>query len=182
MPGVGPKSAQRMSYHLLERDKEGAKRLANSLLEAVEKVGNCKTCRTLTELDECHICSSPSRDRSQVCIVETPADVNAINHSADYKGLFFVLSGHLSPLDGVGPAELGLDKLSERLASGNITEVIIATNPTVEGEATAHYLADMAHSYQVKATRIAYGVPIGGELEYVDSGTLSHSFSGRKEM
>ncbi|MFQ5470131.1 MAG: recombination mediator RecR [Gammaproteobacteria bacterium] len=182
LPGVGPKSAQRMSYHLLERDKEGAKRLANSLLEAVEKVGNCKTCRTLTELDECHICSSPSRDRSQVCIVETPADVNAINHSADYKGLFFVLSGHLSPLDGVGPAELGLDKLSERLASGNITEVIIATNPTVEGEATAHYLADMAHSYQVKATRIAYGVPIGGELEYVDSGTLSHSFSGRKEM
>lgn len=182
LPGVGPKSAQRMAYHLLEHDREAARQLANDVLEAVEKVGHCQSCRTLTELAQCEICASPRRDRSSLCIVESPADVAAIEQIADYRGLYFVLMGHLSPLDGVGPMELGLDILAKRLDSGEISELILATNPTVEGEATAHYIAEMASARQIKATRIAHGVPIGGELEYVNSTTLSHAFQGRVEL
>lgn len=182
LPGVGPKSAQRMAYHLLEHNRDGARQLADDLLQAVEKVGHCQKCRTLSELEQCEICTSHSRDQSLLCIVESPADVQAIEQIADYRGLYFVLMGHLSPLDGVGPMELGLDVLAKRLDSGEIQELILATNPTVEGEATAHYIAEMAASRKIRATRIAHGVPIGGELEYVNSTTLSHAFNGRIEL
>ncbi len=182
LPGVGPKSAQRMAYHMLERDREGARRLAETLLEAVEKVGNCRDCRTLSESELCPICSSPRRDRTLLCVVETPSDVQALEHSTGYQGLYFVLLGHLSPLDGIGPKEIGLDQLAARLEQGEVKEVILATNPTVEGEATAHFISEMAHSRGIRATRIAHGVPLGGELEYVDGGTLSHAFHGRREV
>ena len=182
LPGVGPKSAQRMAYHLLQRDREGARQLADDLLQAVEQVGNCHQCRTLSEHEHCDICANQGRDHSLLCIVESPADVQAIEQIADYRGVYFVLMGHLSPLDGIGPLELGLDKLASHLDSGEIKEVILATNPTVEGEATAHYIAEMASSRAIKATRIAHGVPIGGELEYVSSTTLSHAFHGRVEI
>ena len=179
LPGVGPKSAQRMAFHLLERDRSGAGELARSLAEAVEKIGHCKTCRMLTEQEQCEICRSPKRDERTLCVVETPADVVAVEQSAGYAGKYFVLMGHLSPLDGIGPAELGIDQLVARLASGAVGEVILATNPTVEGEATAHYIGELAAEQGISATRIAHGVPIGGELEYVDGGTLSHAFAGR---
>ncbi len=178
LPGVGPKSAQRMAFHLLERDRDGARRLSEALAAAVEEVGHCRECRMLTEAEVCDICLSGRRDRTQLCVVETPADVLAVERGAGYNGLYFVLMGHLSPLDGIGPEELGLDRLAERLA-GSVEEVIVATNPTVEGEATAHYIAELAASHGARATRIAHGVPIGGELEYIDGGTLSHAFSGR---
>lgn len=182
LPGVGPKSAQRMAFYLLERDREGAKDLAGALTEAVEKIGHCAMCRTLSETELCEICSSTSRDGSSLCVIETPADVFAIEHTAEYRGKYFVLMGHLSPLDGIGPAELGLDSLQTRLAGGDIKELILATNPTVEGEATAHYISDMASKYHVLTTRIAHGVPLGGELEYIDAGTLAHAFSGRQRF
>ncbi len=182
LPGIGPKSAQRMAFHLLERDREGATRLAASLVEAAERVGHCQTCRTLSETDICSLCASASRDRSLLCVVESPADVRAIEQATHYQGRYFVLMGHLSPLDGIGPADLGLEQLDNRLSEGNITEVILATNPTVEGEATAHYISEMVKTYDIASTRIAHGVPIGGELEYVDSGTLSHAFSGRRQL
>jgi recombination protein RecR len=182
LPGVGPKSAQRMAYHLLERDRDGARRLAAALLESAEKVGHCSRCRTLSEHELCVLCSDTRRDRSQVCVVESPADVAAIEQSSTYRGQYFVLMGHLSPLDGIGPEEIALDRLAHRLAEGEIREVILATNPTVEGEATAHYIAEMAHENGIKASRIAYGVPVGGELEYVDAGTLSHAFTGRRDI
>jgi recombination protein RecR len=182
LPGVGPKSAQRMAFYLLERDREGAKALASALIEAVEKIGHCAMCRTLSETEICEICSSTSRDGSSLCIIETPADVFAIEHTAEYRGKYFVLMGHLSPLDGIGPAELGLDSLQARLAGGDIKELILATNATVEGEATAHYISDMAAKFQVLTTRIAHGVPLGGELEYIDAGTLAHAFSGRQRF
>lgn len=182
LPGVGPKSAQRMAYHLLERDREGALKLAASLQEAVEKVGHCKRCRTLSENELCPICSSERRDASQLCVVESPSDVEAIEHASIYQGRYFVLMGHLSPLDGIGPEDIGLDLLAQRLDSGEIAEVILATNPTVEGEATAHYISEMVHSRGIRVTRIAHGVPLGGELEYVDGGTLSHAFNGRREI
>ena len=182
LPGVGPKSAQRMAYHLLQRDRDGARQLADDLLQAVEQVGNCRQCRTLSEHEYCEICANQARDHALLCVVESPADVQAIEQIADYRGVYFVLMGHLSPLDGIGPMELGLDKLASRLDSGEVKEVILATNPTVEGEATAHYIAEMAGSRAIKATRIAHGVPIGGELEYVNSTTLSHAFNGRVEM
>lgn len=182
LPGVGPKSAQRMAYFLLERDREGALTLAASLQEAVEKVGHCSRCRTLSENALCPICSSERRDASLLCVVESPSDVEAIEHTSVYQGRYFVLMGHLSPLDGIGPEEIGLELLAQRLDSGEIAEVILATNPTVEGEATAHYISEMVHSRGIRVTRIAHGVPLGGELEYVDGGTLSHAFTGRREI
>ncbi len=182
LPGVGPKSAQRMAYHLLERDREGALNLAALLQEAVEKVGHCSRCRTLSENELCPICSSERRDASLLCVVESPSDVEAIEHTSVYQGRYFVLMGHLSPLDGIGPEDIGLDLLAQRLDSGEIAEVILATNPTVEGEATAHYISEMVHSRGIRVTRIAHGVPLGGELEYVDGGTLSHAFTGRREI
>lgn len=182
LPSVGPKSAQRMAYYLLEHNRQGARQLANDLLEAIEHVGHCEQCRTLSENTLCDICNSPSRDQSQICVVESPADVQAVEQVAGYRGFYFVLMGHLSPLDGIGPVELGLDVLAKRLDGGLIKEVILATNPTVEGEATAHYVAEMCSSRGIRATRIAHGVPIGGELEYVNSTTLSHAFHGRVEI
>ncbi len=180
LPGVGPKSAQRMAFYLLERDRDGGRKLAEILAEAMEKIGHCKRCKTLTEEETCRICSNTRRDQSLLCVVETPADVISIEQSVHFTGLYFVLGGHLSPLDGIGPAEIGLDLLDKRLAEGEITEVILATNTTVEGETTARYISDMASGHGISATRIAHGVPLGGELEYVDSGTLAHAFSGRK--
>jgi len=180
LPGVGPKSAQRMTYHLLERDRDGARRLAAALDQAAEHVGHCSSCRTLTEHELCTVCASPSRDRSLLCVVEMPTDVAAIEQSNIFKGLYFVLMGHLSPLDGIGPDQIGLDVLSARLAQGEVQEVILATNSTVEGDATAHYIAELARAYEISASRIARGVPMGGELEYIDGGTLSHAMSSRQ--
>ena len=182
MPGVGQKSAQRIAFHLLERDRDGARHLSTALLEAVEGIGHCQRCRMFTEQELCSICSAAGRDKAQLCVVESPADVMALEDATGFRGLYFVLMGHLSPLDGIGPEELGLSQLEERLAEGEIAELIIATNPTVEGDATAHYLADMASRCGVNASRIAHGVPLGGELEYVDGGTLSHAFYGRRAV
>ncbi len=180
LPGVGIKSAQRMSYYLLERDRQGGRRIAASLAEAMDKVGNCSQCRTLSEAEICQQCANPKRDDTLLCIVESPMDVMALEQSASYQGRYFVLMGHLSPIDGIGPSELGLNLLEQRLATGGIQEVILATNPTVEGEATAHYISEMARVRGVRTTRIAHGVPLGGELEYVDSGTLGHAIEGRQ--
>lgn len=182
LPGVGQKSAQRMAYHLLERNREGGRRLATALSEAVERIGHCKRCRDFTEGEVCAICASASRDAHLLCAVETPADRLAIEQATDYRGLYFVLHGRLSPLDGIGPRELGLDRLADRLAQGEVQEMIIATNPTVEGEATAHYLAQLARQHAVRPSRPAHGLPLGGELEYVDRGTLSHAFGSRSEV
>jgi recombination protein RecR len=180
MPGVGKKSAQRIAFHLLERDRDGASHLSTALAQAVQGIGHCKRCRMLSEHDLCSICSASGRDETQLCIVESPVDVMAIEDATGFRGHYFVLMGHLSPLDGIGPQELGLTALEQRLAEGSISEMIIATNPTVEGDATAHYLADLAERHNVQASRIAHGVPLGGELEYVDGGTLSHAFYGRR--
>ncbi len=180
LPSVGPKSAQRMAYHLLERDRSGARRLASVLVESADRVGHCGSCRTLTEAELCGICASSRRDRSTLCVVEMPTDVSAIEHSNVYSGLYFVLMGHLSPLDGIGPEQIGLDQLTARLAEGEISEVVLATNSTVEGEATAHYIAELCRRHGVKASRIARGVPMGGELEFVDGGTLSHAMASRR--
>lgn len=182
LPGIGPKSAQRMTYHLLQHNREGGRRLAETLLAALERVGHCKLCRTLTEHELCPLCSSAQRDHSLLCVVESPADVQALEQSIGYRGLYFVLMGHLSPLDGIGPEELGMARLAARLDSGGISEVILATNPTVEGEATAHYIGEMVRLRGIMASRIAHGVPLGGELEYIDGGTLSHAFAGRKSI
>ncbi len=182
MPGVGQKSAQRIAFHLLERDREGASNLSTALADAVGGIGHCSRCRMFTEHDLCAICSASGRDASQLCVVESPADVMAIEDATGFRGLYFVLMGHLSPLDGIGPDELGLSQLDEWLQQGEVKELIIATNPTVEGDATAHYLGDMASRRSVQASRIAHGVPLGGELEYVDGGTLSHAFFGRRAV
>jgi len=182
LPGVGPKSAQRMAFHLLQRDRQGAKALAEALLAAVERIGHCQDCRTLSETDLCTVCANPNRDDAQLCVVETPAEVLAIDQSTGFKGRFFVLNGRLSPLDGIGPDELRLDILEQRLQSGIVRELILATNTTVEGEATAHYISEMARHFGIRPTRIAYGIPFGGELEYVDGTTLSHAFNGRREI
>lgn len=182
LPGVGKKSAQRMAYHLLERDRVGARRLARALEESAEKVGHCNECRTFSEESTCRICANQQRDRSQLCIVETPVDAQAIEQATGFRGVYFVLMGHLSPLDGIGPEDIGLDVLGKRFDAGEIKEVIIATNPTVEGEATAHYINDMAHKRNLSVSRIAHGVPLGGELEFVDNQTLLHAFSGRRAM
>jgi recombination protein RecR len=182
MPGVGQKSAQRIAFHLLERDREGASQLSAALAEAMAGIGHCRRCRMFTEQELCSICSAPGRDVSQLCVVESPADVMALEDATGFRGRYFVLMGHLSPLDGIGPDELGLGQLEDWLAGGEVQELIIATNPTVEGDATAHYLADLAAQRGVKASRIAHGVPLGGELEYVDGGTLSHAFYGRRAV
>lgn len=182
LPGVGPRSAQRMAFHLLERDREAGRRLAGVMAEAMDRIGHCRRCRTLSESEVCALCANRSRDDGLLCVVETPADVLAIEHAVDYRGRYFVLGGRLSPLDGIGPGEIGLDLLDGRLGEGSIREVILATNPTVEGEATAHYIGEMARAKGVRTTRIAHGVPVGGELEFVDGGTLSHAFSGRREL
>lgn len=182
LPGVGPKSAQRMAYHLLERDRDGAERLARALTEAGARVRQCRLCRSLSEEETCEVCASTRRDRSQLCVVETPADTQAIEQATGYRGLYFVLMGRLSPLDGIGPAELGLDRLGQRLAEGEVRELILATNFTAEGEATAQYISAVAREHAVRVTRIAQGVPVGGELEYVDQDTLSHAFRGRRDL
>jgi recombination protein RecR len=182
LPGVGPKSAQRMAFHLLQRDRQGGLALAEALLAAVGQIGHCQECRTLTEGGLCEVCANPNRDAAQLCVVETPAEVFAIDQSTAFKGRFFVLNGRLSPLDGVGPDELRLDLLEHRLQSGAVRELILATNTTVEGEATAHYISEMARHFGVRPTRIAYGVPFGGEIEYVDGTTLAHAFNGRREV
>lgn len=182
MPGVGRKSAQRIAFHLLERDRAGAEQLSKALAEAVAGIRHCGRCRMLTEQAICSICESASRDESLLCIVESPADVMAVEDATGYKGLYFVLMGHLSPLDGIGPQELGLKQLEERLASEPFQEVIIATNPTVEGEATALYLARLLKPLGARCTRIAMGVPVGSDLDYTDEFTMSKSMEGRREM
>jgi len=182
LPGVGPKSAQRMAFHLLQDGRDGARDLTASLEAALEKVGRCRRCRMLTESEFCFICSTPQRDASLMCVVESPADVVAIEQSGGYRGRYFVLMGHLSPLDGIGPEQLGIREFEASLEEGEITEVILATNPTVEGEATAHFLSDLVRQRGLKATRIAHGVPIGGELEYIDGGTLAHALAGRQSL
>lgn len=182
LPGVGVKSAQRMALQLLEKDREGAFKLAEAVADAATKVGKCRMCRTLTEHDLCDICSDPSRSETQLCVVESPADLFAIEQAGGYRGKYFVLLGHLSPIDGIGPEQLGIDKLIERLQTDKVNELILATNLTVEGEATAHFIADKAKSLGVEVSRIAYGVPMGGELEYVDGGTLNMALQSRKTI
>lgn len=182
LPGVGRKSAQRMAFHLLERDAEGAQRLAAAIGLSLEQVGHCANCRTLTEETVCSICASPRRIAEHLCVVETPADIVAIEQAGTYQGKYFVLMGRLSPIDGIGPNEIGLPLLDKQLQSGLVNELILATNPTVEGEATAHYIAERAKAAGVTVSRIAHGVPLGGELEYIDGGTLAHAFNSRRIM
>jgi recombination protein RecR len=182
LPGVGVKSAQRMAFHLLDKDREGGARLAGVLERAMRAVRNCERCRMLTEEPLCRFCSSDRRDPTQLCVVETPADLLAIEQSGAYRGRYFVLMGHLSPIDGIGPSELGLELLERRLANERFSEVVLATSVTVEGDATAHLVASLAHKHGLRASRIAYGVPVGGELEYIDGGTLARALSGRRQM
>ncbi|WP_329763703.1 recombination mediator RecR [Stenotrophomonas geniculata] len=182
LPGVGQKTAQRMAYHLLEREREGGRRLAETLALAVERIGHCVQCRDFSETELCPTCVNSSRERSQLCVVESPADRLAIENATGFRGVYFVLQGRLSPLDGIGPRELGLEQLERRLAEGEVQELIIATSATVEGEATAHYLAQLARARKVQPSRLAQGLPLGGELEYVDRGTLSHAFGTRSEF
>tara|TARA_B100000809_G_scaffold16651_3_gene14935 strand:- start:4605 stop:5180 length:576 start_codon:yes stop_codon:yes gene_type:complete len=182
LPGVGPKSAQRMTLHLLERNREGGKKLGEALELALERVGNCVQCRTLTEEAVCRICASASRDRKICCVVESPVDIYAVEQSGIFRGIYFVLMGHLSPIDGIGPEQLGISQLLDKVKDSEIEELIIACNPTVEGDATAYYLAEQLKHCDVAVSRIAHGVPVGGELEFIDSNTLSHAFAGRKAM
>lgn len=182
LPGVGPKSAQRMAYQLLQRNREAGSKLGGILQLAMERIGHCRVCRNYTEADTCHTCADVSRDHTTLCIVESPSDMAALDKATDYRGMYFVLHGRLSPLDGIGPDQLGLDALCERLDSGAISEIILATNSTVEGEATAHYISELARARELSVMRIAHGVPLGGELEYVDGGTLSHAFAGRTRI
>lgn len=180
LPGVGPKSAQRMAYHLLQRDRAGAQRLGDAVLHALQAIRHCQRCNTFSEADVCERCLSPRRDPSILCVVETPVDMNMMEQTLSYQGLYYVLMGRISPLDGVGPRELGLDRLMARALDGIVKEVILATNYTNEGEATAHYITAMLKPKGVGVTRIARGVPVGGELEYVDSGTLAQALRERK--
>lgn len=182
LPGVGPKTAQRMAFQLLERGRENGKNLAKTLTDAMQLIAHCESCRTFSETPLCKLCASPHRDDSLLCIVESPVDMVAVEQMGTYRGLYFVLMGHLSPLDGVGPEDLGIKQLLSLTSSGKIKEMIIATNPTVEGEATAHYISESVKPFQIKVTRIAHGVPLGGELEYIDSGTLAHAFAGRETI
>jgi recombination protein RecR len=182
LPGVGPKSAQRMAFQLLERNREGGLQLADALQQALTQVGHCRECHTLSELDVCGICADTRRDQHTLCIVESPADVLAFEQAGSYRGVYFVLMGHLSPIDGIGPEEIGITHLLERVRANQISEVILATNPTVEGEATAYYITEQVKALGVLVSRIAHGVPLGGELEYVDSGTLAHALSGRRAV
>lgn len=182
LPGVGPKSAQRMAFHILQRDRAGGARLAAVLAEAVQSIGHCRLCRTLTEDDVCPLCRNPGRDDSLLCVVENPSDVVALEQATGFRGRYFVLGGRLSPLDGVGPAELGIEQLRQRLDELKPAELILATTTTVEGEATAHYIGELAAERGIPSSRIAHGVPLGGELEYVDGGTLAHAFAGRRRL
>ena len=182
LSGVGPKTAQRMAYQLLERNRHEGTQLGETLVKAMQVIKNCERCRNFTELDICQICQNSGRNQRQICIVESPADVLAIESTASYRGVYFVLMGHLSPLDGIGPEDLGLDKLTQRIKEDEFDELILATNPTIEGEATAHYISDLCRNNALEVTRIAHGVPLGGELEYVDGSTLAHSFSGRQKF
>jgi len=182
LPGVGPKTAQRMALSVLRQNRSGGKRLADTLLEALDKISHCRRCRTFCERELCGICDDPRRDHHTVCVVESPADIFAIEHAGGYRGTYFVLHGRLSPIDGIGPDALGLDGLVELVAQGGVEEVILATNPTVEGEATAHYITESLRHTRVRLTRIAHGVPLGGELEYVDGGTIVHALLGRRSI
>ncbi|MGE5522954.1 MAG: recombination mediator RecR [Rhodospirillaceae bacterium] len=182
LPGVGPKSAQRMAYHLLQRDPGGARRLAGALGLALESIRHCEKCNSFAEEAVCALCRSPRRDASLLCVVETPADVMMMEQTQSYAGMYFVLMGALSPLDGVGPREIGLDRLVKRASDGTVKEVILATNFTVEGEATAHYIGELVRAQGLKVTRIARGLPVGGELEHVDSGTLAQALLERREV
>jgi recombination protein RecR len=182
LPGVGPKTAQRMAFQLLERGRESGKHLAQTLQTAMAEIGHCESCRAFCENTLCKICASANRDSTLLCIVESPVDLVAVEQMGSYRGRYFVLMGHLSPLDGIGPDEIGIKQLQSLLASNVIKEVILATNPTVEGAATAHYISELVKQYGIKATRIAHGVPLGGELEYIDSGTLAHAFAGRETV
>jgi recombination protein RecR len=182
MPGIGQKSAQRIAFHLLQRDRDGARALGQTLLDAMDNVKNCRRCRNLTEDEVCHICENSRRDQTILCVVESPIDVMALEQATDYQGLYFVLMGRLSPLDGIGPEDIGMDLLAERIRNDDIHEIILATNPTVEGEATAFYISDLAREADIPCTRIAHGVPLGGELEYIDKGTIAHAFSGRRKL
>lgn len=179
LPGVGPKSAQRMAFYLLEHNQEGAVGLAQALQAAVDGVGRCDHCQTLTEETTCAICQSAKRDQSTLCVVESPSDVSIFEQAGVYSGVYFVLHGHLSPIDGIGPVDLGLDILEKRLQQGSVKEIVLATNSTVEGEATAHYISEIAKDTGVVVTRLAQGVPLGGELEYLDGGTLAHAINSR---
>ena len=181
LPGIGKKSAQRIAYHLLERDRDGARKLAASMNDAMDSIGHCQRCRTFSEIEVCPLCASHKRDRALLCVVENPADVASIEQS-DFRGLYFVLMGHLSPLDGIGPDEIGLPELGQLFDEGEIEEVILATNTTVEGEATAHFIGEMVRKRNLKVTRIAHGIPMGGGLEYVNSRTISHAMAGRREL
>jgi recombination protein RecR len=182
LPGVGPKSAQRMAFHLLEQDRNNASLLADALRNATEVVGRCQRCRMFAEAQLCPICAAPARDRSLLCVVESPADVAAIEQSGSYRGCYFVLMGHLSPLDGIGPDQLGFAQLEALFAAGDVKEAILATNTTVEGDATAHVISELAARHKIDSSRIAHGVPVGGELEYVDGGTLAHALAGRRAL
>ncbi len=183
LPGIGAKSAQRMAFHILQRNKEGGRQLAHTLLTAINEVGNCQRCRTLSETSLCSICNNPARDTSLMCIVETPADIIAIEQTGAFRGTYFVLMGHLSPIDGIGPEQLGIDQLRARLQTGEITEVIMATSTTVEGETTAYYIAELTKAYpQMRTTRLALGMPLGGELEHLDGSTLARALSQRSKI
>ena len=182
LPGVGAKSAQRMAFKLLERDRKGGQQLSQALAVAMAEVGHCQQCRILTEQPVCRICSSQSRDNRSICVVESPADVVAIEQTGSFRGTYFVLQGHLSPLDGLGPEDIGIPMLLERLQHSEVEELIIATNPTVEGEATAHYIVEQVRPMGISVSRIAHGVPLGGELEFVDGSTLTHALNGRKML
>jgi recombination protein RecR len=181
LPGVGPKTAQRMVWHLLQRDRDGGVRLANKLAEAMKVVGHCESCRNLTENPVCDICASKSRDMDMLCVVETPADVLAIEQSGSFRGYYFVLMGNLSPIDGIGPVEIGIEQLLRRCEQG-VKEIILAMGSSIEGEATAHYISEVARPLGIQLSRIAHGIPLGGELEFVDGGTLTHAFEGRKNV
>ncbi len=181
LPGVGQKTAQRMALQLLERDRSGGQRLADALSQAMEGVGYCRQCRSLSEEELCHLCSDLRRDETVLCIVQGPVDVYAVEQTG-YRGRYFVLKGHLSPLDGLGPETIGIPELIGRINNGSFKEVILATNPTVEGDATAHYIAQILADKNLSITRLAHGMPLGGELEMVDGGTLSHAFSGRRPI
>ncbi len=182
LPGVGPKSAQRMAYHLLQRDQQGASRLAEAMRSAIERVRHCAMCNTFTESEICEICASQKRDRSVLCVVETPGDLLMMEQTQTYRGLYFVLMGRLSPLDGIGPKEIHLERLVRRALDGLVMEVILATNFTVEGEATAHYISELLGEQGIKVSRIARGLPVGGELEHVDSGTLAQALIERRSV
>ena len=181
MPGIGRKSAQRIAHQLLQRNRDSAKKLSRILADAMERIGHCERCRTFTENNLCHLCASQKRDDSIICVVENPADVDAIEE-AHYRGRYFVLLGHLSPLDGIGPDDLGLNEFQSLLDNEELKEVILATNTTVEGEATAHFISEMVKARGKQVSRIAHGIPMGGELEYVNSMTIAHALDGRKEI